>query len=344
MNTTENKAKGKNIILIDFPKKENWDFKNSLEEQTNLKWEEEESVSNQRRKNKLSNIIRYLKYFIFPLKIFLKRRNYQNIVAWQQFYGVLYAFYSRLFHSKKYNKLIIMTFIYKEKKGLIGKIYYKFVKYAIQNEYIDKFICFSKKECDYYSKKFNINPKKFEFCRLGIEEIPREILQTEEKEEKYIISAGRSNRDYDFLYEALKDTNYKVKILSDECNLKDTSNIKIYKNIFNEEYYKTLNKAYLVVVPLLDKNISSGQLVFLQAMQLGKPIICTESKTVEDYIKNGENGFIIKKDAKELINKIEELYNNKELYQKMSQNEKNIFEENFSSKSLGKQVAEILNK
>ena len=143
MNTTENKAKGKNIILIDFPKKENWDFKNSLEEQTNLKWEEEESVSNQRRKNKLSNIIRYLKYFIFPLKIFLKRKNYQNIVAWQQFYGVLYAFYSRLFHSKKYNKLIIMTFIYKEKKGLIGKIYYKFVKYAIQNEYIDKFICFS---------------------------------------------------------------------------------------------------------------------------------------------------------------------------------------------------------
>lgn len=342
MDTTKKESKRKNVILIDFPKKEKWEFRKSLEKQTDLSWEEEASVSNQRRKNKLSNIIRYLKYFIFPFKIFLKRKKFQNIVAWQQFYGVLYAFYSRLFHSKKYNKLIIMTFIYKEKKGLIGKIYYKFVKYAIQNEYIDKFICFSKKECNYYSKKFNINPKKFEFCRLGIEEIPKEILKTEDKEEKYVISVGRSNRDYDFLYRALENTNYKVKILSDECNLKDTSNIKIYKDIFNEEYYKTLNNAYIVVVPLLDENISSGQLVFLQAMQLGKPIICTESKTVKDYIENGENGFIIKKEKNELINKINELYNNKELYKSISQNEKTMYEEKFSLKSLGKQVADIL--
>ena len=77
-------------------------------------------------------------------------------------------------------------------------------------------------------------------------------------------------------------------------------------------------------------------------MQLGKPIICTESKTAEDYIQNGKNGFIIKKEKNELINKIDELYNNKKLYKKISQNEKTIYEERFSLKSLGKQVADIL--
>lgn len=111
--------KSENVILIDFPKIENWKFKESLNKKTNMKWEERESISNKKRKTILYNMVRYLKYFFFPFKIFLQRKDYKNIIAWQQFYGLLYAFYCRIFHSKKYNNLIVMTFIYKEKKGIV---------------------------------------------------------------------------------------------------------------------------------------------------------------------------------------------------------------------------------
>ena len=114
----KNKEK-ENVILIDFPKIKNWEFKKSLNEITNLNWEEIEVVSNQGRKNWLDNVVRYFKYFAFPFRIFMHRKKYKNIIAWQQFYGLLYAFYCRLFHVQKCNSLIIMTFIYKEKKGLI---------------------------------------------------------------------------------------------------------------------------------------------------------------------------------------------------------------------------------
>lgn len=336
--------KNKNIILIDFPKIKNWEFKENLDKITNLRWEEVEGVSNWIRKNKISNFIRYIKYFLFPLDIFIKRTQYKNIVAWQQFYGLLYAFYCRIFHTKKHNNLVIMTFIYKPKKGLTGKLYFKFMKYVVQSKYVDIFICFSKKECEYYSKLFNVSNEKFRFSTLGIENIslPKEVKPI--KNEKTILSCGRSNRDYNFLYNAIKDTNYHLDIISDECKLKKCKNIKIYNNVYGNEYLKMLNNSYIVVIPLKDEDISAGQLVILQAMQLGKVTICTNSNTVSDYIEDGVNGFIIKKDEKELINLIEKLYKDEELYNKISKNQKEIFEKKFSTKVLANQVGNIVNE
>lgn len=329
----------KNIILIDFKDNKDWKFKDVLEKETNLKWKVIETVSNNERKNKLSNIIRYLKYFLCPFSIFLDKEKYKNIIAWQQFYGLIYAFYCRLFHSKKYNKLVVMTFIYKKKDGMIGKIYYKFMKYIVQSKYIDKFVCFSKKECEDYSTIFNVPKEKFEFCTLGIEKIN---VEENVKNEKFILSCGRSNRDYEFLYETLKNTEYNVRILSDECNLKNTKNITIYNNVFGEEFYKMLSESYLVVIPLVNENISSGQLVVLQAMQMGKPVIVINSITIADYIQDGINGIIIEKDKDILLKKISELYKNTELYGKISLNEKKSSIEKFSVEALGKQISQIV--
>lgn len=330
----------KNIVLIDFPKLENWEFIDELNKQTNLKWEEIEFVSNELRKSKFSNIIRYMKYFSFSFRVFLNRKKYSKIIAWQQFYGLLYAFYSRIFHVKKKNTLIIMTFIYKPKNGLIGKIYHKFMNYIVTSKYVDKFICFSKNECEYYANIFQVAREKFVFCTLGIEDI--KIKDNNIPNEKTIISCGRSNRDYEFLYKTLEKTEYKLNIISDECKLENTKNITIYNNLMGQDFLEMLNKSYLVVVPLKDENISAGQLVILQAMQLGKPVICTNSNTAIDYIENGINGFIIKKDEKELLEIIEKLYNNEKLYNEISLKQKEIFKEKYSTKALGRQIGKII--
>ncbi len=358
----------KNVILIDFPKFEKWEFKEGINEKTGLEWEEIEAISNGIRKGKISNIGRYLKYFLFPLKVFINRKKYANIIAWQQFYGVLYAFYCRIFHVKKSNNLIVMTFIYKQKNGFLGKLYYKFMKFIVQSKYVDTFICFSKKECKYYANIFKVSQEKFKFCTLGIEKIEikdKEDRMQEQKtninrknnmelknnnnpkendKERTIISCGRSNRDYEFLYNVLKETKYKLNIISDECKLKSFENITIYNNVDLQNFLEMLNKSYIVVIPLKNENISAGQLVILQSMQLGKPVICINSNTAEDYIEDGVNGFIIKKDEESLKEIIQKLYNNEELYNEISKNEKETFREKFSQKALAEQVSYIVNK
>ena len=50
-----------------------------------------------------------------------------------------------------------MTFIYRERQGIIGAIYKKFISYAIQSPYVDKVIVTSYSEIDKYSKVFNLN-------------------------------------------------------------------------------------------------------------------------------------------------------------------------------------------
>ncbi len=216
------------------------------------------------------------------------------------------------------------------------------MKYIVQSDYVDKFICFSQQECNYYSEIFDASKDKFQFCCLGIE--PIQVQDVKQSEEKTILACGRSNRDYDFLYRTLKDTKYKVTIISDECKLKPTNNISIYTNVYNQRYFDMLAKSYIVVIPLMQKNISSGQLVMLQAMQLGKPIICTESNTVKDYIQDGINGYIIKKQKNDLLQAIEKLYQDETEYNKMSKNEKQFFEDHYSIHAFGKQVGKIFNK
>lgn len=326
-----------NVILADNSEEEVKEFKNGLEKITKMKWFIYVSVSNQLRKNIFDEIVRYIKYFIYPLRIFFSRKQVKNIVAWQQFYGIIYAFYCNLFKVKKNNKLIIMTFIYKPRKKF-GKLYFKFIKYAIDNKYVDNIIVFSKNECEYYSKLFNIKMEKFKFVNLSIDEIK---VKTKYEEYNYVLSVGRSNRDYDFLIEAMKDEKYNVKIVCDKLLEQDYNNIKIYNDVNGDKYYAMLKNADCVVIPLKDKNISSGQLVILQAMQMRIPIIVTETRGVRDYIKDGYNGLLIKNTKEELMGALNKL-KDPNLCFKLISNGYKEYNEKYSLSKLGENVGKII--
>jgi len=331
----------KNIILIDAPSSnEDLEFVHGIEEKTNTKWEVKYYVSND-RSSKIKEVFRYCKYFYYPLLIFIYKNKYDKIVAWQQFYGLLLAFYCKLFRVKKTFSLIVMTFIYKRKSGWLGKIYYLFIKFVLNSNYIDKIIVFSQNEVNYY---FGLFPciDKFVYVPLGIEKMTNLQIDNKLRQQKYILSVGRSNRDYRFLYETLKDTEFQVKILSNSVNLLPTDNIKIHTNVFGQEMYHLLNNCFCVVIPLADPEISSGQLVLLQAMQLGKPCIVTESKGISDYITNDYNGIIIKKEKEALIKALQKLFSNDNLYIIMSQNAILEYEKKYSLKILGNNIGNII--
>ena len=106
----------KNVVLTDFEPGEGWAFLKALKETTGEEWTEWQCVANKFH-GKLTNLWRFALYFLFPLKVFMSRGNYTNIIGWQQFYGLNFAFWSRLFKSKKVCNLLIMTFIYRHRGG-----------------------------------------------------------------------------------------------------------------------------------------------------------------------------------------------------------------------------------
>lgn len=323
----------KNIVLTDFIcKDDDFSFIQSLNKYDMNQWH----TMGCQTTGGGNKEITLLKWLLLVLKVFLKRNQFHNILAWQQFLGLFLSALCRLLHVRKNFNIYIMTFIYKARIGLKGRLFLKFMRYAVNSKYVDKIICFSEIEIGYYSSIFKESAGKFTYVPLGIDQI--KILHPVEKN-GFVLAAGRSNRDFDFLIDALQDTDYKLMILSDIVDKdRSTANIEIRNDIFLPEMFSYLNACKCIVIPLNDPKISAGQMFFLQAMQLGKLIIITESDSITTYIKNGYNGLIIKKDKDALLNALHCLFSDNALYERLSENGKNDYWSLYSMDSMAKNI------
>lgn len=328
-----------NYILIDTPIDDNWKFRLQLEEMTGLKFDVISSNTHNMH-GKISKWGRYFSYFILPLKLLKIRNNINVIVSWQQFYGLLYAFWLRVFHLAKKNKLIIMTFIYKEKRGIIGFLYKKFIKYIVSSIYIDTFLCFSEKEIIEYSRILGIHMTRLSTCNLTVDDIAKSY-ENRLCDDGYFLAAGRSNRDYIYLCSELKNSKYKVIILCDDyCVPNVSSNIEFRKNIYGNSYYELLAKCKGTIIPLKKDIISAGQLAIIQSMMFGKTCIVTRTDTTEEYVKNYKTGIFIDNKPGELYNLLSQI-KDRQLYD-IGVNARNEYLLRFSGKTLVKKVSSLV--
>ena len=330
-----------NVILIDYDAPDDWEFHKAIEKATGTKWTVYKAVSNENHGGVLQKLIRYAKYFLTPMKIAKNRNNYDKVLAWQQFYGLILAFYFRLMHVKESPEIVVLTFIYKPKKSLIGKIYDKFMRYIVTSGYIKYFVVFSESEKRRYADYFDIPESQFVFETLGYEDKTKDVPRLES--EDFYLAAGRSNRDYKFLTEVWSKRKEKLEIICDTLNSKSvTENIKILTNCHDDDFFRELAKCRAVIVPLEDTHISSGQLVIIQAMMYGKPVIVTENDTVTDYIDSGRTGLVIKKTEKDLSDAISAL-TDKKYYEEISAAERSQYESKFSVYAMGTAIGKLLN-
>ena len=329
----------KNAILVDFHIEKNWFFLKILGEND---WIAEGIETNRLHGSSIKNMLRYFIYFLFTFILVFKRKRYNKIIGWQQFYGLNFAFWSRLFCLKKVNDLTVMTFIYKRKGGLKGKLYHKYMSYIVTSKYIDRFICFAKEECHYYSSIFGVDESKFIYVPLGYS-IATDVQISDEE---YIFSTGRSNRDYDFLVNSLKNTDFKLIIACDTYHTtsENTENIKFLNDCYGNDMLQLMAKCHCIVVPLKDLKMSSGQLVVIQAMALGKPVVCTKSDGIKDYVEDGVTGFLIDNNKEQLMSALNKLYAQDCLYNKMAMNSLLSYKNKFTEDAMYRRISNAINE
>lgn len=330
-----------NVLIIDSDYEEANGFVKGLKESTKEDW-----IVALHENNKVYGLRRYIKFFLVAAKTVLSASKYRGktVLCWQQFYGIAIAFFSRLFHVKKKYTLVIMTFIYKPKNGIAGKIFYKFVKYAITSKYVDKIILTTQSEAKLYKDIFHVDEKLFGFAECGaVEYDPNHFEDSSLKKQNYLFSTGRSNRDYDFLIDALKDTEYHLVIACDTLNRDNTDNIEIHHDIFGEDMLRYMRNSRAVVIALDDDKIAAGQLVLLHAMNMGVPVIITRSHGVtDDYVINEYNGLVIEKTKESLLDALHKVFYDDNLYKNLCENGKKEFATKYTYYAVGKKVGKIL--
>lgn len=297
-----------------------------------------------------SKIIRvWLPFFLFAIRGFIKGLRYDIVISWSGVVGLFLGFLKLIFFLNK-PKLFVTTFIFRPRKSkIVTSIRCWFFKACVKK--MDGIICHSRDEANYYISLFCLNHGKVKFISYGIE-LPKVNFQNN-GEGPYIASAGKSNRDYELLKKAMNGIKTKVKIYCSRdyreltCN-KNKSNIEVNIDTPLKEFLEGLYNALFVVIPLKHPEFSSGQLVLLQAMALGKTVIATDCWGTRDYIKHMENGILVTPgDEFELREKILFLLSNLKEVERMGMNAKKDVEEYFNirtfSSAIGNYVTERRN-
>lgn len=252
-----------------------------------------------RRVTKLSKLlVLFPLTFWIPLKFLFEIGQFEKVFCWQQNYGIILGLLIRAFRLNVSADIYLLTFIATERrrKGLAARL----INYAVGCKNIRKVVCYNVAELELYSKVYPALQGKLVTTLLS-EEFPKaEAFPT--ADEGYYFAAGRSNRDYEFLFRYFqKDTSRVLHVISNSVNsARETDNVKVFTNTFHDDYFRQMSKCRAVIVAFEDETISSGQMVFLHALQLGKPVIATRSDCLKGYLIQGQNGIEIEKDEEEL--------------------------------------------
>ncbi|MBN1481255.1 glycosyltransferase [candidate division KSB1 bacterium] len=280
-----NVLKKKLLVLMDWAPPEDWVFKKQLEHyfDTDIFFDNTKKGYN----STLEKIVAlWRSYVLTGYSAFLKIRNYDLVYAWHAVMGLVVAFLCRFFHAKRPKIVIAQLIIPKRPASLNQYLREAFIRYALKR--VDTVIVYSTIEAEQFEKRYGNGSTLFTFLPLGIELSNHRPAS----DEHYIFSGGRSNRDYATLVKAVTGLNFKVKIAAQRFNVSELAlpeNVETYFDVYGESFSRLLAGATIVVIPLERADESSGQLVLLNAMAFGKPIIITRSRGVEDYIRDGEN-------------------------------------------------------
>lgn len=151
----------------------------------------------------------------------------------------------------------------------------------------------SSHEIQTMSARYRLPVSHFHFLPLNTNIDPPKAAN---QNKGYIFSAGRTLRDYPTLLEAVREVDVPVQIVcgQDDLNERDIpANVTLHREIDRNAYLDLLKGAAMVTLPLLETERSTGQVVMLEAMALGKPVITSIAPGTSDYLQDGVEGRLL---------------------------------------------------
>lgn len=335
----------KNIVLADCKAEEVQSFAKGLSSAGQY-FEIRSHISNWKRTGKWSELKRYGMYFWVGFRYFLKRNTFDAIVGWQQFYALIFCFFCAVFHVAKKNTVIAANFTYKPKTGKLAGVYRWFMKKCLSDGYMDYLHVLSEEYADLISAEFDFPRKKMIVTPFGVNDryewfsaLPAPEGMTKDG---YALAIGRSNRDYDFLIRAWKTVEYPLVIISDTYGGDtDQQNINILRNVAGEESYPWIANCGLMVIPIADGSICSGDTVLLTAMSLERKIVVTVPSTLaEMYLTDKVNAMLTPKQEAEFANIVNRVLSD-DSYGTLGTQARNHFLQNYTREKMGCMVADM---
>jgi glycosyltransferase involved in cell wall biosynthesis len=270
-------------------------------------------------------------------ELFKRRRDFDLIITGM--YGEYFALLQGLIKYRRKPHLLLDIEWYEKRRSILLTLAKKFMnKLIARGAY--RISVFCQVEIENYSNYYGIDRNKFIWIPFCIDMDETELGV---EENNYIFTGGMIQRDYETLFNAVKDIPINIMIAApkDAISKKNISgNMVLMGVVDSKEYYSAMAKSKLVVLSL-EPDIRRGQGVktYVSAMRLGKAVIVNETEGARSYVVDGKTGLIVPpRDPIALKNAIEKLLYNDELRREISKNAYEYAKENFSTDRLTKEL------
>ena len=250
---------------------------------------------------------------------FAARKKYRVIIAWTDIGAMLLALLLMLRRSRQ--PLVAMMFWISRP--------WKARMLRLTHRRIDRIILWTSAHRDFAVEKLGVPPEKITFIPHFVDDRFFRPMPAEGGTDM-ICSAGREMRDYPTLIRAMRELDIKCHIAAGAFRGTMEHTVRaIYEQgplpanvsvgLLGPTQLRTLySRSRFVVVPLLETDSDNGLSVILEAMAMGKAVICSRVQGQRDVIREGLTGILVPQgDHVALRNAIRHLWEHEEIARRM---------------------------
>jgi len=279
-------------------------------------------------------------YKKFPIHIsqiiesLLIRKEYDVILSQSEKVGFPLALLMRIFGMKTPHVVIISRITSVSERQSRRKIwFFKRIKNSVS-----KFLIWSTVQRQLAIEKLGVDPSKIILVKRGTDQ---KFWKPEYPETNSICSVGMEARDYLTFIEALRPLNIPCHIAAGIARGEMFDTVKKLYQVKDLPEWITVGKkgaielrelyakSRFVVVPLIESDSDNGLTTILEAMAMGKAVICSRTEGQVGLLEDGVSGiFVPQGDVNALRGAILELWNDPEKCIEMGKRGREFIEQN----------------
>ncbi len=297
-------------------------------------------------------IFRQCVYFLTAARIARRRKRWGTLIFFQQAIAFHYAGWPRL--RRDPGPIAVTPLILRPRRGPWRALRERAARSFVGSPAIDGFMVFSSAEREAYARRFGPGlAPKLSFVPLAgnvslspASEAGRSGARPAEAGRRgYHFSGGTSNRDYATLFRAFAGLGEDLVVA---CSPRDIQGlvipprVEVDHNSIGERFLDLLRGADSVIIPLNAADYSSGQVVLIQAMRYGKPIIVTRSNSAADYVDDRSALFVRPGHADDVAACVRRLAAEPGLAPSLGRAAREAYEKNLTAAGFAERIAAIV--
>jgi glycosyltransferase involved in cell wall biosynthesis len=245
------------------------------------------------------------------------RKNFDAVICWDARLGLMFALLMKMTFTRVPH-MVMFSWISSPKKARVLRLVHS---------HIDRMFVWSSVQRDFLLENMKIDPRKVVFCTGRVDQ---KFFHPMDTPSDMICSVGREMRDYVTLVRAIRDLPIPCHIgVSVIPGVKDAWITELEKEgdlpphitVGNKNFFALralYARAKFVVTPLIPTDTDNGITSMLEAMAMGKAVICTKTEGQRDIVQDGVNGILVPPfDPKALRTAIDHLLDHPEEAERM---------------------------